>query len=446
MKFEINNLGIVKEANLELKDLTIVTGENNSGKTYITETSYAIIEDLRQNFTIKILKPHFEQFMFEQSVTFNINDYLEQINNNINSVIHSFKENRLHSIFASEKKHFESTKLNFEINKDYDFVLSNFSPVTLMGEYKIILSNIGQGKIKMSLETPIINQEKFKPNKLFNAVNRIFSIFLSNNLFPSSKYLCAERSGILQFQIDIDGNRSQLVNTIRNNEKIYVNEYLDKNTGKFPLVISDSLDSVREIRDVGITPPYHPTVKVNENIRNIIGGEFEVIDKKILFKPNAESDLKLNLSETSSSVCSLFELNYNLLKRQRKNFLLFIDEPEMNLHPKNQREIARLIVLLVNKGFKIIISTHSDIIIREINTMILLNNPTKKHILEEEGYSELETLDIAKLNCYTTKPNIDNTYSLEQIPVSQDEGIAIESFDDTIEKINNIQARLLWED
>lgn len=41
MKFGIKNLGPIKEANIELGDLTIICGKNNCGKTYLTYTLYA---------------------------------------------------------------------------------------------------------------------------------------------------------------------------------------------------------------------------------------------------------------------------------------------------------------------------------------------------------------------------------------------------------------------
>ena len=34
MKFRFKNLGPIKEADLELGDLTIIAGRNNTGKTY----------------------------------------------------------------------------------------------------------------------------------------------------------------------------------------------------------------------------------------------------------------------------------------------------------------------------------------------------------------------------------------------------------------------------
>ena len=46
--------------------------------------------------------------------------------------------------------------------------------------------------------------------------------------------------------------------------------------------------------------------------------------------------------------------------------MLFIDEPELNLHPGNQRRIARLFARLSKLGIKVFITTHSDYIIKEL--------------------------------------------------------------------------------
>ena len=50
-----------------------------------------------------------------------------------------------------------------------------------------------------------------------------------------------------------------------------------------------------------------------------------------------------------------------------------VDEPELNLHPENQRRMARLFARLVNVGVKVFVTTHSDYIVKELNTLILLN-------------------------------------------------------------------------
>ena len=43
MKFVFKKLGPIKEADLELGDLTIIAGRNNTGKTYVAYTLYGFL-------------------------------------------------------------------------------------------------------------------------------------------------------------------------------------------------------------------------------------------------------------------------------------------------------------------------------------------------------------------------------------------------------------------
>ena len=63
---------------------------------------------------------------------------------------------------------------------------------------------------------------------------------------------------------------------------------------------------------------------------------------------------------TSSIVKTMSSLILYLKHLARKNDLVIIDEPEMNLHPDNQILLTRIFAELVNKGLRIVISTHSD--------------------------------------------------------------------------------------
>ena len=44
MKFIFKNLGPIHEAELELGDLTIIAGRNNTGKTYVAYTLYGFLK------------------------------------------------------------------------------------------------------------------------------------------------------------------------------------------------------------------------------------------------------------------------------------------------------------------------------------------------------------------------------------------------------------------
>lgn len=52
--------------------------------------------------------------------------------------------------------------------------------------------------------------------------------------------------------------------------------------------------------------------------------------------------------------------------------LFILDLPETNQHPENQILIARFIAKLANAGLKVVLITHSDYILRELNNMIIL--------------------------------------------------------------------------
>ncbi|OKZ80092.1 MAG: hypothetical protein BHW07_03835 [Clostridium sp. CAG_433_25_7] len=61
--------------------------------------------------------------------------------------------------------------------------------------------------------------------------------------------------------------------------------------------------------------------------------------------------------------------------------LALLDEPEMNLHPENQRKIARVLAMLANYGIKIVITTHSDFITRELSLLVMFLRNNGKYIV-----------------------------------------------------------------
>ena len=44
MQIKLENIGIVKNSSIELNGLTVITGKNNSGKSTVGKTLYAIID------------------------------------------------------------------------------------------------------------------------------------------------------------------------------------------------------------------------------------------------------------------------------------------------------------------------------------------------------------------------------------------------------------------
>ncbi|MDR8378294.1 ATP-binding protein, partial [Acinetobacter baumannii] len=86
---------------------------------------------------------------------------------------------------------------------------------------------------------------------------------------------------------------------------------------------------------------------------NIIGGSYKVIKNVLVYQSNSSGKQKFAMSEASSSVRALLDIGFYIRCKLSPGDLLMIDEPELNLHPRNQRMLARLLAKLVNHGVKV---------------------------------------------------------------------------------------------
>jgi predicted ATP-dependent endonuclease of OLD family len=125
--------------------------------------------------------------------------------------------------------------------------------------------------------------------------------------------------------------------------------------------------------------------------KKILNGKYIVETDGIYFIPykihSSNTDhfnQKISLHLSSSTVKTFFSLVFYLEHLAKEGETLIIDEPELNLHPDNQRKIAIILVMIANRGIKVIVSTHSDYFIREINNLIMLKNefPSKTEIMQ----------------------------------------------------------------
>nr|MDK7876599.1 AAA family ATPase [Streptococcus agalactiae] len=196
--------------------------------------------------------------------------------------------------------------------------------------------------------------------------------------------ITSERTGISLFLKEIDKNRNNVVNTIAlesygivEDSDNTIKNIIEDRVSIFaePInhninVIRDSFGTARKItmekKDVS------KYKKIMSTLMELVGGNYKLLNEDILFlakSPNGES-ISIPMSMTSGAGKSMFLMDVFLRRYMSKNSYLIIDEPELNLHPKNQIKMAELLVRLSNYGVKVIITTHSDYIVKEINNRI----------------------------------------------------------------------------
>jgi predicted ATPase len=67
LEYNLENIGNIDNASIIIKPLTIISGVNSSGKTFVTKSLYTILDAIYQNHFLNKLLSKFRRL--EQSIT-----------------------------------------------------------------------------------------------------------------------------------------------------------------------------------------------------------------------------------------------------------------------------------------------------------------------------------------------------------------------------------------
>ncbi|MBA0180357.1 AAA family ATPase [Pectobacterium carotovorum] len=86
-------------------------------------------------------------------------------------------------------------------------------------------------------------------------------------------------------------------------------------------------------------------------------------------KKQAEKNDFVNILDVGFGVSQILPVLVALLSA-KKNNIVYVEQPELHLHPNAQMILAEIIAYSVNNGVKFVIETHSSIFIRGIQTQV----------------------------------------------------------------------------
>lgn len=136
---------------------------------------------------------------------------------------------------------------------------------------------------------------------------------------------------------------------------------------------------------------------------------------------------------SSSIVKTLSNLIVTLKYQVDDKSLLIIDEPEMNLHPNNQVILAEVLAKISN-NVRMVVSTHSDYIIREFNNLIVAKSLEKKgNKLYQQFYDKDSLLDFNEVQVLYFDFSKNGNINVKSLDVDK-YGFAVDSMDETINK------------
>lgn len=462
MKFELKKVGLIDHATIELADLTVICGENNTGKTYVTYALYGFLRSWRQILAIDLRDRILESLKESISSQIDLGALFSgQINKYLDRISKRYAKG-LPRVFASSPELFAQAEIKVSVPKEVDFLDRDYHQSIKDSTGNKTRATLRKAKGSVILEILIADQSLVQDrfgliDFVADAVaDIVFSPYVANTFIAS-----AERTGAAIFRNELDFARTRLIEAIgRKDSKDFRNPFrLSKQMeAGYAWPVQDNVDFVRQLEDIDkMTSPLveaHP--KLLSAFESVIGGSYKVVKGKgLYFQPKGSGKPRLTMSESSSSVRALLDIGFYLRCRAKVGDLLMIDEPELNLHPVNQRALARLIAYLVNCGLRVFMTTHSDYIVKELNTLIMLNAKTEhtRSIQQKFGYDSEERIDPDRVRLFMTCPITEKRdgggrpaklNSLKQAKIHADQGIEVETFDTTIDTMNEMQSELIF--
>ena len=453
MNIKIQNLGTIKEACIDLnKKLTVFCGPNNTGKTYVSYIIYALTnigmkptqvlsDDLLKNFIQE------GQFSFEidtEDVFRFRNELTDLIKDNL-STIFGVSDEKTQSYFSTFNLSFESTLDEFQdkiIKEGFKLGVSILDidiQITKMNDSRLVLiENISEKKTIKPATVQFLT---------YQMVTMIYSCLA---LYPASTSAIfpVERNSIYTFSKELSLQRNLLIEQMQelsSNKKLNPWDLLEKRSTRYPLAVRDCLEVADDL--VNLQSRRSPFYEFAEQLEEqLLKGKISVSkDGEVIYVPAKAKSVKLPIHLSASIVKTLSSLTFYLRYLAKNNDLIIIDEPELNLHPDNQIVLARLFAKLINKGFRLLISTHSDYIIREINNLIMISSSSDemKNLAIELGYQNDEYIDSNEVNAYLFNHKGKRSVVVSKIPVTV-AGFEVDTIDSAINNLNSVSEELYY--
>lgn len=372
MRIRIENIGPVNKIDLDLsKPFLIFTGLNGTGKTYVSYIVYSL-----------------SAFFLIKEDVLGWNDVLKTPSQKKTNEINYKK------LFDILKKHIDTINfyLPYIFNVDEKDELVKNARITLLTDIDEFKNSIYISHYKFEAIGTFEFEKKGKSNKFTikcNGGNTEEAEFV-NQLIIKSLFFgsiiedieTSDRSGLFTFNKELGRKAKDIEKNLSSgNSKI-----------NYPLPIANLLKNIGNLRERFFHDSKYGFLA--DKIENVIlKGHLILKDEDEVWYSNKRMKEEIPLSLTSSGVKTICSIVLFLRHTAMDCNLMIIDEPEINLHPKNQILLARVFSMIVNSGIKLIINTHSDYIIREINNMIMLSSIKDEKKIKELGYSKDEILE-----------------------------------------------------
>ena len=366
MKLSIRNVGKLKEADVEINGITVITGENDTGKSTVGKVLWSVFNSFYKVY--EQIKKERIDFVNEQIYSYvrnldksdnvkkktldmaidiiqNYSIYYRNEENIKNYMTEKFKENN----------YFVDAKVIEELTGDLYVVLGIKSIE--------IISSIIEQKLSTEFHDEIKNKNTESQEETSVELcirNKILNFNIEEGINVAGEFVENLKGDIDDFDLvtesvfidnpfiidDIENIFEQKKKNYRQHLvlKLYYNR--NKNTVK-KMYVNEKLE------------------KIYKKLNSIASGKITIKNLDVYYK---DSKMEINAKNLSTGL-KTFAIIKMLLQNGtlEENGTIILDEPEIHLHPEWQLKFAELIVLLQKEfGMHILLTTHSPYFLNAI--------------------------------------------------------------------------------
>lgn len=494
MKITIHNLGVITEADFDLKPLTVFVGPNNSGKTWLAYTLVGILgtygmEKYVQAYANSELKEYprldnaIERVLAKDNATIDLYKFAEENGEsyfqNVAKLAYTWMpdfmktqlalfSNMKGSIRLSEKKaeflaRIEKTSLPSRVYGGTLDIRKSQGDKTL---YAFTIEGESEEQITERLPIGAIKE---------HLVQSVASV-LRRSLYPQIRVFPTERTTLVTFRFG-GRTRASTSSFISDEKAQSILDKLDDALQQLQELSGSSISTMIEQNSRVAIEPVASFMRMMSSIFRLGSRDIErrnkeaqndpriqkyidlagVLEKQILtggldlstpepdpsrdihFQPEQGGPLEIPIA--SSMVKELSPLVLYLRYLAKPGELLVIDEPEMNLHPEAQAKVIELLAMLVNAGLNVLITTHSTYVVDHLINLM----DAAKHENQDE-IADLFFLE--RTEAFISKDDVsvylvDPTKEKQVESILDEEGIIHwDTFSDVTYRVTNIHFKL----
>jgi AAA15 family ATPase/GTPase len=373
---------LVNECSIEIRPLTILAGANSSGKSSIMQPLLLMKQTLESSTDYGALRLDGDNLKFTSA----------------NQILSFLPTGVQTHYFTVEVELADSSKFKNTFKKLPD------QPIDLV---ETIYSDI-KGKIKASVDMgsreifeslPVYMRDPklhWEVNHFWDVVRYFcFNIFRCDNDDLSTEAYLVNK----HFKFVYEIKKVTHLQGLRTLERILPVTGISQNfSGDFvkyiaSLIYSWQTSQSNKLKELNT---YLNTLKLSQKIEATY-----LTDTQIELKVNRslDSDDMVNIIDVGSGVSQVLPVLVALVAAEPDQ-LVYLEEPEIHLHPRAQANLGEIIVDAANRGVRVVLETHSDLLLRRIQSLVAEDKISPDKVIlhwfsrDENGFTKITTANM----------------------------------------------------